>query len=136
MNRSVIDRLSDSDLVLAAQRVLDATGENLAGLADYGIAAADQAELAAAVAAYGGKKQAPRKAIVGRRVETLSLPEAINTVRSIFRNELDKMMTAFKRPEPDLYKGYCVARVIVNHAATKQTKGPEPSPAFSPAPPK
>jgi hypothetical protein len=41
-----------------------------------------------------------------------------NTVRSIFRNELDKMMTAFKKSEPDFYKGYLASRVIVNHAAT------------------
>jgi hypothetical protein len=121
--------------------VVDAITANLAALADYGITATDQTELAAAVSAYAQKKESPRDAIVGRRVETLSLPEEISSVRSIFRNELDKMMTAFKKPEPDFYKGYFTARVIVNRAATRPSKaaepsGPAPSPAPSPAPPK
>jgi hypothetical protein len=128
LNRSVIDRLSDSDLILAANRVLEATTANLAALGDYGITAADQTELEGAVTTYANKKESPREAIVGRRVETLSLPEAINTVRSIFRNELDKMMTAFKKPEPDFYKGYVASRVIVNHAATIPKKPEPPTP--------
>jgi hypothetical protein len=48
LNRSVIDRLSDSDLLLAANRVLEATTANLAALADYGITAADETELGGA----------------------------------------------------------------------------------------
>lgn len=134
LNRSVIDRLSDSDLILAANRVLEATTANLAALADYGITAAEQTELQGAATLYANKKESPREAIVGRRVETLSLPEAINTVRSIFRNELDKMMTAFKKPEPDFYKGYVASRVIVNHAATIPPKKPAPPPTPPPGP--
>jgi hypothetical protein len=126
LNRSVIDRLSDSDLALAANRVLEATTANLAALADYGITATEQTELAGAAELFANKKEKPREAIVGRRVETLSLPQAINTVRSIFRNELDKLMTAFKKPEPDFYTGYFVSRVIVNHAATIPPKKPAP----------
>lgn len=132
LNRSVIDRLSDSDLILAAERVGAAIGAHLAELADYGITATDQTELASAAELFANKKESPREAVVGRRVETLSLPQAINTVRSIFRNELDKMMTAFKKTEPDFYKGYFVARVIVNHAATIPPKKPGPPPAPGP----
>lgn len=128
LNRSVIDRLSDSDLTLAAQRVLDATDQNLAALADYGITATDRAALSAAADLFANKKESPRGAIVERRVETLSLPEAINTVRSIFRNEIDKLMTAFKKPEPDFYIGYFASRTIVNHAATIPPKKPVPPP--------
>lgn len=129
LNRSVIDRLSASDLNLAAERVLEATADNLAALADYEITATEQTELAGAAELFANKKESPRKAIVGRRVETLSMPEKINLVRSIFRNQIDKMMTAFKRTEPDFYKGYFAARVIVNRAATIPKKeAPEPPP--------
>jgi hypothetical protein len=140
LNRSVIDRLSDSDLTLAAQRVMAATDQNLAALADYDITATDRTELGAAADLFANKKESPRRAIVARAVETLSLPEAINMVRSIFRNELDKMMTGFRKTQPDFYKGYSSARVIVNRAATRPAKSAEPSgpasPAPSPAPPK
>jgi vacuolar-type H+-ATPase subunit I/STV1 len=133
LNRSVIDRLSASDLNLAAKRVLEATAENLAALADYGITATEQTDLAGAAELFANKKEKPREAIVGRRVETLSLPEAIDTVRSIFRNRIDKMMTGFKRTEPDFYKGYVASRVIVNHAATIPKK-PAPPPTPPPGP--
>ncbi len=70
--------------------------------------------------------------MVGRKVETLSLPEGIASVRSIFRNELDKLMHAFKKPDPDFYKAYFVARIIVNHAATRPAKETAPVPAPGP----
>ena len=134
LNRSVIDRLSARDLNLAAERVLEATAQNLAALADYGITAAEQTELAGAAELFANKKEKPRQAIVGRQVETQSIPGAINTVRSIFRNQIDKMMTGFKRTEPDFYKGYFAARIIVNRAATRPAKDDEapPSPPATP----
>ena len=58
----------------------------------------------------------------------MSLSEAIGTVRSIFRNEIDKMMTAFKKTNPDFYNGYFAARIIVNRAATRTAKKPAPTP--------
>jgi hypothetical protein len=42
------------------------------------------------------------------------------------------MMTAFKKPEPDFYKGYFAARVIVNRAATRPPKAIMPSPTPTP----
>ncbi len=48
----------------------------------------------------------------------MSLAEAITFVRGIYRNELDKMMTRFRTTEPEFYKAYFAARVIVDRAAT------------------
>jgi len=39
-------------------------------------------------------------------------------VRSIFRNEIDKIMTPYKKSNPDFYSGYFAARAIVNRAAS------------------
>ena len=80
---------------------------------------AEVTALETAATKFEEMKGSTREAVVGRKVETLSLPEAIGTVRSIFRNELDKMMTAFKRTNPDFYNGYFAARIIVNRAATR-----------------
>lgn len=135
MTKSSLDRLPDSNLVQAAQRVVDAAEANLAALAPYGVTAAEKDALQAAADLFANKKESPREAIVGRKVETLSLPEAIRSVRSILRNELDKLMTAFKKSEPDFHKGYVASRIIVNHAATIPKK-PAPSPAPPPPPPK
>lgn len=136
VTKSSLDRLPDSDLVQTAQRVLAAAAANLAALGPYGIKDAQKEALEEAASLFSGKKESPRQAMVGRKVETLSLPEAIRSVRSIFRNELDKLMTQFKKPNPDFYNGYFTARIIVNRAATQPANAPGPSPAPSPAPPK
>jgi len=127
VTKSSLDRLPDSDLVQTAQRVIDAATANLAALAPYGVTSAELDALGAAAELFANKKESPREAIVSRKVETLSLPGAISSVRSIFRNEIDKLMTAFKKPEPDFYNGYIASRIIVNHTATIPKK-PEPPP--------
>lgn len=133
MNKSSLDGLKESDLVLAAKRVTDAAEANLAALDGYGVNATNNDELKAAADLFANKKESPRQAIVGRRVETMSLPAAIRFVRSIFRKEIDKLMSAFKKPEPDFYKGYFVARIIVDRGATNPPKeGEEPAPPAEP----
>jgi hypothetical protein len=132
MNRSLLDRLPASDLVQTGERVVDAATEHLAALADYGVTAETRDTLETALDLFANKKESTREAVVGRKVETLSLPEAIASVRSIFRNELDKLMNAFKKPEPDFYKAYFAARIIVNRAATIPKKPETPTPPPTP----
>lgn len=126
LNRSLLDRLPASDLVQTAQRVIDAATANLAALAPYGITDLTRDALQAATDLFANKKESTREAVVERRVETLTLPDAINAVRSIFRNEVDKLMTAFKKPAPDFYTAYFAARTIVNRAATRSMKEEPP----------
>jgi hypothetical protein len=132
MTRSSLDRMSDSDLVQTAKRVADAANANLPALAPYGVTKVEVTALETAATTFEEMKGATRDAVVGRKVETMSLPEAIGTVRSIFRNEIDKMMTAFKRTNPDFYNGYFAARVIVNRSPTrtaaKKPDAPKPPP--------
>ncbi len=119
ITKSAADRLPDSDLLVFANGVAAAAAEYAAQLdSDYMISAADLMSLGAAIKKFDGMKTSPRDAIVQRRVATLSLPEAIVYVRGIYRNELDKMMTRFKKSEPEFYKAYFAARVIVSRAAT------------------
>ena len=56
------------------------------------------------------------------------MPTKIGNVRSIFRNELDKMVTKKKKTDADFYNGYFAARVIVNRAATLKPKPPPLTP--------
>jgi len=119
INKSAADRLPDSDLVAFAKGVAAAAAENAAALASrYKIEATELTALDTAIAKFDGMKTAPRDAIVQRKVATLTLPEAIVYVRGIYRNEIDKMMTRFKKSAPEFYKAYFAARVVVKRAAT------------------
>jgi hypothetical protein len=129
INKSAADRMADSDLLTAANGVAEGADANSTALAvDYKISAEEFVAFSGAIAKFDGLKTAPRDAQVNRKVATLSLPEAIAFVRGIYRNELDKLMTRFKKPQPEFYQAYFAARVIVDRAATRTTKKETPAP--------
>jgi hypothetical protein len=134
ISKTAADRMADSDLLTAAKGVSEGATAHAAVLAsDYMISAEERAALGGAITNFEKMKTAPRDAQVKRKVATMSLPEAIAFVRGIYRNELDKMMTRFKKSQPDFYKAYFAARVIVDRAATHATKKPAPATAPVPA---
>ncbi len=129
MTKSSLDRMDDSALEQTAERVSGLATTNIAALAAYGVVAADVTALDTAKTTFAGMKTSPREAAVGRKAQTQSLPQLIANVRSIFRNEIGKMMTPFKKSNADFYNGYFAARVIVNLAATHAApKKPTPTP--------
>jgi hypothetical protein len=59
----------------------------------------------------------------------------------MFRNEVDEIVTLFRKSNPDFYNGSSTARIVIDRAATRPAKAPEPSaaatsPTPSPTPPK
>ena len=134
--KSKLDRMADSDLVQTAKRISAAAGANATVLAsDYLITPADLTAFENAIGAFDGMKTAPRDATVNRKVATLALPEAIAFVRGIYRNELDRLMTRFKKTQPDFFAAYTSARIIVDRAATRKPKpGTPPGGAATPPP--
>jgi hypothetical protein len=129
MTKSTLDRMQETDLIDTADRVGNLANAHLAELVPFEITAADITALNDASAAFSGDKSKPRQAAVDRSVQTQSLPELIAAARSIFRNELDKLMTKFRKTDPDFYNGYFAARVIVDRAATQKSNGATPAPA-------
>ncbi len=128
MSKSSLDQMTDSDLEQTAERVETLATTNLDALVPYEVKADDVTALTAARLAFKNMKTAPRQAQTERKAQTETLPEVIAEARSIFRNEIDKMMTKFKTPEPDFYKAYFAARVIVDKAATHKSSPAAPPP--------
>ena len=56
----------------------------------------------------------------------------IKTTRSIFRNEIDKLMTRFRKVNTEFYYGYFASRVIVDRGKGKKKAGTT-TPAQAPA---
>jgi hypothetical protein len=148
VSRSSLDQAQDDNLVQIAERVRDAATAHVGQLKDYQVENAEITALSEAITAFAGMKTAPRTAIASKSGATRSIASMVQSTRSVFRNQLDKLMTRFRRTHPEFYAGYFTARVIVNRAATRSAKseggegpasapsGPGPSPAPSPAPPK
>ncbi len=120
LTKSYLDKLQDNDLEQVAERVHDLANDNLKDLADYGVTADSLATLDNARKAFAAKKTAPREKAAQRKAETMSLPQLIITVRSIFRNELDKLMTPFRLSNSEFYNGYFAARAVIDRRATHE----------------
>src|SRR5258708_7496769 len=78
---------------------------------------ADQT-LDTAATACAGLKAAPPQAAAGSRGGTASVPQLISDTRSAYRNQIDKLMTPFRKPHADFYAGDFAPRVINDRAAS------------------
>ena len=126
VTKSSLDLMDDNTLEQTAERVATLANTNMAALADYGVLATDAGDLNKARAAFDTLKTSPREAAAKRKARTGSLPGLIREVRSIFRNEIDKMVTRTKKSEPDFYNGYFAARAIVSQAGSRRKKPAAP----------
>jgi hypothetical protein len=148
VSRSSLDQAQDDNLIQIAERIRDAATPHADALKDYGVTNAEITALGDAITAFSGMKSAPRTAKANKSGATSSVASMVQSTRSLFRNQLDKLMTLFRKTNPEFYTGYFAARVIVDRAATRPPKSapppgpvptpsaPAPSPAPSPAPPK
>ena len=123
-DKSTLDRLAVSELLTLAKTVQSHASANLKVLvSDYLVPETDFTALDNAVTTLAQIKDSPRLAIAAHHVATLSLPSAIDYVRSLLRSEADKMMEIFRDSQPDFYVSYFTARVIIDrpgsHAAKK-----------------
>ena len=121
---SALDKLADDDLEETGTRIANLATTHMAALADYGITAADVTALNGFTTQFHGIKTAPREAVVDRSSQTTT---------SLLRNRLDKMLTRFKKSNPEFYAGYLAARVIVERGGSG---GSTPTPPTPPPAPK
>jgi hypothetical protein len=135
VTKSGLDIASGDDLLATARRVSALATANLAGLADYHITAVEVAALDAAINAFAPVKDTPRVTIAGRAGTTAGLPGKIESTRSILRNRLDKMMSRFRKSNPQFFAGYQAARVIVDRGGGGGQDTPTPTPPVPPTTP-
>ena len=129
---SALDKLADDDLEETGKRVSALAVTNLALLADYGIVQVDVTALDALTTKFHGVKSAPRTAIAGRAGETETLPVEISNTTSLLRNRLDKLMTRYKKTQPEFFAGYRSAHVIVDRGGSGGGTPPAPTPPPAP----
>lgn len=130
LHLSQLDKLPDEELEGTGTRISGLLGDHLDELADYGLATGDQTKLDELVTEFHGAKSGPRTAIAGRKGETDTIPDLIRATKSLLRNRLDKLMTRFKKSNPEFFAAYRSARVIVDrgHPAPAKQAAPAKNP--------
>jgi hypothetical protein len=118
---SMLDNLDPDKLEQTGYDIFRSATTNLAGLADYGVVQADVDALNQLKTAWSKVKNAFASAMAARSGQTKTLPQAVRDNQSLLKNQLDKLMTKFRKTQPEFYAGYLAARVIYNrrshHAA-------------------
>ncbi len=122
VTRTSLDRMGAEELTNRATSVLAAATTRKTELATLQVTQANLDELAQALQNFNAAKTGPRTAIAERSVQTESLPRRVRAANEILRNKIDRMVSLFKRTNPDFVAGYQSARVIVDRAATHKTK--------------
>ncbi len=127
-----LDKLDDDDLITIGDTVAQIIGENLTVLAPYLVTQTNLDELAAAKTQFESVKGTPRLAIATRAGQTTTLPEALNATSRLLKKRLDRLMSRFRRTQPEFFAGYEKARVVVDRTATQSatnsTTTPTPTP--------
>jgi hypothetical protein len=129
VTRTSLDRMNAEELSNRAVSVLAAATTRKTELATLQVTQANLDELDQALQDFNAAKTGPRTATAARVVQTDSLPRLIREASGILRNQIDRMVSLFKRSNPDFASGYQSARVIVDRAATHAAGKSTPAPA-------
>jgi hypothetical protein len=88
----------------------------------------DLSDLNTKIAAFNTLLTQPRQVKAGTKAATDLLPDKLDAADRICERQLDKLMERFKAPNPDFYRAYQVARLIVDAGGGSGTP-PTPTPA-------
>jgi len=126
MNFSVtaLLRTRDGALVPRCQNIYDKAAANLAALEDYGVNAAQLANLQTALDNYSAKTAKPRIALSGRKTATGNLAVLFKETDAILKDQMDKLVETFREEHSDFVQTYFSTREIIDPSTTTtQLKG-------------
>ena len=108
-----LNRLRDSISAQRCQLVHDEANVIVGSLGNYGITAADLSNLQAKVDAFGAMLASPRTAITERKGATNEIVKLLAKTDVVLKNKMDKLMEKFKVNNPEFYRLFFNARIIV-----------------------
>jgi hypothetical protein len=123
VNKHMFYNVHDQEALTLAKIIAGEAEANASILPDYGINAADIAELDAAIAQVGKLINAPASVIGERKLRTGSLRELFVAADSVIFDKLDRLIRVFKTSSPEFFALYGNARNVINTAARKRKTG-------------
>lgn len=114
------------DLIIAKATV------HLNDLGDFGVEQAAITELQTLRDELEVLMNAPRNAIIERKVLTQQIKVITKEIDLLLKNQLDKLMVVLKEEQPDFFTAYRNARIIIDHKAHHSSGESEEGPAETP----
>ena len=114
VSQSYLQRQRDTALVIEARAIIALANENIAGLADCGIAQQDVTGVQEKVAAYDASIGGRERSTAGRSGARKSLTSFFKEADRILAEEIDQYMKVLKPKHSQLYDEYVSARTVKN----------------------
>jgi len=111
---SVIERMSQPDLLTAAGIIIDETNKiDPQVLINEGISNFELTEFKDIYAKFVDKRFDTREAIIDRTGYTQKLADLFNEASDLKKNTLDRLASQFKRKAPEFYQKYNAAAMVI-----------------------
>ncbi|MDR2681319.1 MAG: hypothetical protein LBC47_10980 [Tannerella sp.] len=120
MNKTQLFRMENNTLLVTAGEIAAKAAKTGAALADYGIGAAELADLSEHMADFEALLVKPRTVIGEHKRHTTNLTRLFAETDSVLYDRLDKLINLFKVSEPDFYASYKNARNVINTSVRKK----------------
>lgn len=117
-------RLKDDVLPLTTQNILSLATANATALASFGITSAMLTTFQTSITDYSTAVPKPKTAKSVKSTFTKNIQNLIKDIDGILKDQLDKLIVAFKPNKPDFVNSYKNTRIIIDPAkTTTQFKG-------------
>jgi hypothetical protein len=108
-------KLRNEDFKTVITETITLLEGNLANMADYGMTEPQVTDLKTSFDNFLVMNGQPRQYRISSKVATESLKELFSKSSKLLDTKLDKLMKRYKNSDPNFYKGYLAARVIVDN---------------------
>lgn len=126
---SDLKHLSQPELLLVAGIVLDEAQQIPAdALSQEGISPEELSGYRDLITTFSNVKSSTKEAIIDRAGFTGNIGNLFTEANAIVKNSLDKLITQYKRKDPDFYRRYKAARGIKIPVAQKKVVVEDPAP--------
>lgn len=126
VNFSFSDFYKTKDELIAptAQNIHTIATTNATALVPYGISPAMLTSFQTAITDYSASVPKPRTALSVKATFTKNIRVLINDIDLVLKDQMDKIIPAFKPSKPDFYNSFKSARIIIDPSkTTTQLKG-------------
>jgi hypothetical protein len=110
--------MRNSDFIIKARSIHDATIPLVTDLADWGVQSTDIDKLDTLLIDYVSKSPNARNVKVQTKQANSDMKAKIDETAALLRDQLDLMMLPFKNLQPSFYTGYLNARIIIDRTGT------------------
>lgn len=113
-SRTGLEHKPDSITLSNCRHIFDQAVSLQSALSDYGVSADDISVFQSMISDFEASIASPRVAVTARMGATNDISKLFSINDSILKNKMDKLVEKFKISNPEFYKQYHDARIIID----------------------